>query len=93
MNKIAIAAELLAERAKNATDATAFLVKTGTVRITLVPDMERRSDMDTNTFYHMETVVDICRALHLSSYITCGTTETRFGIRAVFEVNIYGFER
>lgn len=96
MNKISIAEELLKTRAANCTDATAFVVnvrkgehnkKEGLI---LTPDTDRRGDRD-GTFYHMETVVDVCRTLHLSSYISSKVyyDEQFRSYRATFEVHIY----
>ena len=89
MNKIEIAKELLEERAANTTDATAFKVNVENDRINLTSDQERRCDLD-RTFYHMEIVVDVCRTLHLSSYIS---TRVRFDEDgkpySTFEVHIY----
>lgn len=74
MNKVTIAAELLKEKATKTTDATAFKVKVyrdsenEDCRISLTPDRDRRGDLD-SAFYHMDTVGEICNALHLSSYI------------------------
>ena len=84
-----IAAKLLKEIAKNATDDTAFKVQDEIVvnRIYIVPDEERRSFRSKNfsVFYHAEDVVDICRALGLSFWIEAQTD----GDRVSFEVNIY----
>ena len=90
MNKISIAAELLNERASRTTDATAFAIKVekdqegNDKRIIITEDEERRGVPD-GTFYHMEDVVDICRPLKLSYWIT---TRVEDGT-ATFEVNIY----
>ena len=90
MNKIKIAAELLSERAKNTTDATAFIVKAEKDRIYLTPDSDRRMDTDLGTFYHMEDVVSICRPLHLSFWIASKVyIDGNGNYRATFEVNIY----
>lgn len=95
MKALTIAEQLLKARAESTTDATAFTVsvikdkKGQKVRLELTPDMERRGNRD-NTFYHMEAVVDICRALHLSHYIRVKTYEDVDGrIRGTFEVDIY----
>lgn len=95
MNSLTIAEQLLKARSEITTDATAFTVsvikdkKGHKVRLELHPDMERRGDRD-NTFYHMESVVDICRPLHLSHYVTTKTYEDVDGrIRATLEVHIY----
>ena len=90
MNKIKIAAELLSERAKNTTDATAFIVKAEKDRIYLTPDSDRRMDTDLGTFYHMEDVVSICRPLHLSFWIASKVyIDGNGNYRATFEVDIY----
>ena len=72
MNKIQIAATLLREVAKNATDASAFkvVVSKDKTAITLYPD-EKRADCYCSgyTFFHAREVVDICRGLGLSFYI------------------------
>ena len=88
-----IAAQLLNEVAARSTDATAFKVDTTTVanRIYLVPDTERRNKAGdyyraNAVFFHMEEVVDICRALHLSCWI--GAEEDDKG-NPTFEVDIY----
>lgn len=84
-----IAAQLLKEIAKNATDATAFKVQDDIEpnRIYLFPDEERRSSRGSSypVFYHSEQVVDICRALGLNFWIEA----QRDGDRATFEVDIF----
>jgi len=96
MNKIAIAEELLKERAEHTTDATAFRVnvhkdkKGRKERITLTPDSDRRGGND-GTFYHMDTVVKVCEPLHLNYWISSMVyyDETVQYYRATFEVHIY----
>ena len=94
MNKIAIAAELLKERASRTTDSTAFKVtvfkdsENEECRISLTADYDRREDSD-SAFYHMDTVSEICRALHLSSYLCCKIVDGKFGPSATFDVQIY----
>jgi len=90
MNKIAIAAELLKERASKTIDATAYCVEVekdqegNATRIILYEDEERRGITD-GTFYHMEDVVAICHPLHLNFWISAIVED---GV-ATFEVNIY----
>ena len=85
-----IAARRLKEIAENTTDGTAFKVEDDIVanRIYLVPDDARRTrdpHID-KVFYHMEKVVDICRALGLSFWIEAQIDENN---EPTFEVNIY----
>lgn len=92
MNTIKIAAELLAERAKKTTDATAFVVtvEKDKSRILLTPDSDRRGGSFLDAFYHMEDVVSICRPLKLSFWIAARTYADENGnIRPTFEVDIY----
>lgn len=90
MNKIKIAAELLADRAERTTDATAFIVKIEDDRnsLDLVPDMVRRHN-DGRTFFHMETVVDVCRALNLNFWITSEPARDNDLFDTKFRVHIY----
>jgi hypothetical protein len=94
MNKIAIAAELLKEKAASTTDGTAFIVKVyknsenEECRISLTADYDRRGDHD-SAFYHMDAVADICHALHLSSYLCCKIVNREDGPSATFDVQIY----
>ena len=73
MKKIQIAASLLREIAKNTTDASAFkvVVEKEKTRVYLYPD-EKRADCYCSgyTFFHAREVVDICRGLGLSFYIS-----------------------
>lgn len=96
MNAISIAEQLLKAKAESTTDATAFKVnvikgkKGRKERIALTADTDRRGDRD-GTFYHMDVVVDICRTLHLSSYITTRIVfhgESRIP-SSTFDVEIY----
>lgn len=90
MNKIKIASELFKEKAENTTNGTAFIVNTEKDRITLTPDADRRDGLDMGTFYHMETVVAICKPLGLSFWISAKPYVNRHGINdATFEVHIY----
>lgn len=73
MKKIQIAASLLRDIAKNTTDASAFrvVVDKEKTRVYLYPD-EKRADCYCSgyTFFHAREVVDICRGLGLSFYIS-----------------------
>lgn len=94
MNPITIAEQLLKARAESTTDATAFIVtvikdkKGRKERLVLTADKDRRGFRD-NTFYHMESVVDICRPLHLSFYVTSKVNMDEELPRATFEVHIF----
>ncbi len=73
MNKVQIAASILREIAKNTTDASAFkvVVDKEKTRVYLYPD-EKRADCYCSgyTFFHAREVVDLCRGLGLSFYIS-----------------------
>lgn len=73
MNKIQIAASRLRDIAKETTDASAFkvVVDKEKTRVYLYPD-EKRADCYCSgyTFFHAREVVDICRGLGLSFYIS-----------------------
>ena len=93
MNKIQIAATLLREVAKNATDASAFRVVVDKEKadITLYPD-EKRADCYCSgyTFFHAREVVDICRGLGLSFYISAKAALDENGFPCgKYEVRIY----
>ena len=93
MNKIQIAATLLREVAKNTTDAAAFkvVVNKEKTNITLSADEKRVSGLFSGTtFYHTGKVVDICRALGLSFYISTMAEQDANGFpRGRYEVHIY----
>lgn len=87
-----IAATLLKEIAENAVDDIAFKVEAEDNIVDncihLIPDDARRT-MDNDTgkaFFHMEKVVDICRALGLHFWIRAQIDEEN---KPTFEVNIY----
>lgn len=77
--KIQAAAAVLQERALQALDFSAFKVTITdgeNPAIVLTPDRERINKKETEfagircrTFYHMGTVVDVCRTFHLTCYI------------------------
>ncbi len=93
MNKIQIAATLLREVAKNTTDAAAFkvVVDKEKTNITLSADEKRATGFFSGTtFYHAREVVDICRALGLSFYISAKAALDENGFPCgKYEVRIY----
>lgn len=71
--RLKIAKELLADKGKNATDATAFIVRDydgSDEAFDIFPDLERRGDNLPEPFYHSRDVVNIVKALDLNMWVS-----------------------